>query len=40
MENRNRTMDLVIDWDKHEYAVKDQLRGEGKEKVKEAEESA
>lgn len=36
MENRNRTMDLVIDWDKHEYAIKDQIRGEGKEKVKEA----
>jgi len=36
MENGNRTMDLVIDWKKHDYPIKDKLNAVAKEKVKEA----
>lgn len=36
MENGNRTLDLVINWEKHDYPIKKQLGSEGKEKVKEA----
>ena len=36
MENRNRTLDLVINWNKHKYAMQSRLSALQKEKVKEA----
>ena len=36
MENGNRTLDLVIDWKKHDYPLKGKLNKLSKERVKEA----